>query len=127
MNDSAQSPRPQESAVALLQRSDLPGLVARMLDDMVRIADARAKLFDADLTATLTYALDRAIGRAIAAIIWLFGGLCLLGAIVVLIHRSLLWWEVLAISGTLMIAAGWIVQKASVSWAAKQASALVRK
>jgi Putative Actinobacterial Holin-X, holin superfamily III len=119
MNDSGRPSHPQKTD-APLQRTHLPALVARMLDDVLRIAEAQAKLFDANLTAALSYALDRAIRRAIAAAMCLLGGMCLLGAMIVLLHRYHEWWLALAISGVIMFAGASIMHKITLSWAAKQ-------
>jgi Putative Actinobacterial Holin-X, holin superfamily III len=100
----------------------LPGLVGRMLDDLVRIGEAQAKLFELNIDAILSAALDRAIGRAVAAVMYLFGGLCFLGATIVLLHRELQWWEALAIAGSVVIVAGWLVQRFATRLAARQAS-----
>jgi hypothetical protein len=119
MNESPNRSSAQETDAAL-RRTDMLGLVVRMLDDMVRIAEAQAKLFDVNLSAALSYALDRAIGRALAAVMYLFGGLCMLGAMIALLHHYISWWQALAAAGAVIIAAGWIIQRATLAWAAKQ-------
>ncbi len=100
----------------------LPGLVGRMLDDLVRIGEAQAKLFEVNIGAALSAALDRAIGRAVAAVMYLFGGLCFLGAIIVLLRGDLPWWQSLTIAGSVVILAGWLVQRITTRLAARQAS-----
>jgi Putative Actinobacterial Holin-X, holin superfamily III len=127
MNDYSGRPSHPQKTDAPLQRTHLPALVGRMLDDVLRIAEAQAKLFDANLTAALSYALDRAIGRAIAAAMCLLGGMCLLIAMIVLFHRYLQWWQALAISGVIMFAAAWIMHKVTLSWAARQDGELGQK
>lgn len=109
MNDSPDSHRGQ-AAGEHLESAHLPALLGRILDDLVRIGEAQTKLFEANISAALSSALDRALGRAIAALMYLFGGLCLLGAIIVLLERWLLWWQALVIAGAIMILAGWVVQ-----------------
>jgi hypothetical protein len=122
MNDSRPPPSRHAADGAPPERMDLGKLVARMLEDMVRIAEAQGKLFDVNLTSALSHAMDHAIDRAVGAILCLLGGLSLLCAMIALLHRYFLWWEALGISGVIMVAAGWIVQRVSLSRAAKQAS-----
>jgi uncharacterized membrane protein YphA (DoxX/SURF4 family) len=86
-------------------------LIARMLDDTVRIAEAQAKLFDVNLSEALHHALGLAIARAILAVTYLFGGACLLGAAIVLLHGYVPWWQALAISGFTLVATGWIADR----------------
>ena len=104
------------------QDAHFPGLVGRMLDDLVRIGEAQAKIFEINIGTALSTAFDHAIVRTIVATMYLFGGLCLLGAIIVLLRRRLLWWEALAIAGALMIMAGCLTQWVAGRLAARRAS-----
>lgn len=103
-----------------LENAHLPGLIGRMLDDMVRIAETQTRLFEANIGSALTGALDRALGRALAGLIYLAGGVCLLAAIILLLHEWLSWWEALAIAGAVMILAGWVMQKLTGKMAASE-------
>jgi Putative Actinobacterial Holin-X, holin superfamily III len=103
-----------------LQDAKLPNLVTRMLDDMVRVAEAQAKLFEVNIGDALTSALDRAIGRAAAVVMYLTGGFCLIAAMIVLLRRWLLWWQALAIVGVVVLVAGWLVQMATARLSTKQ-------
>lgn len=103
-----------------LEKAHLPALVGRILDDLVRIGEAQTKLFEANVAAALSAALDRALGRAIAAVMYLFGGLCLLGAIIVLLRRQLQWWEALVVAAAIMILAGFLIQVIAARLAARR-------
>jgi len=105
-----------------LQSTHLPGLIVRMIDDVVRMADAETKLFEGNIELALVAALDRAVGRAIASVIYLAGGLCLLGAAIMLLRRWLPWWEALALAGVATILAGCLVQTVTGRLAARQSS-----
>ncbi len=109
MNQSSDRQRNQ-SVDEHLGNIDVAGLVGRMLDDLVRIAETQAKLMEVNISETLSSSLDRAVGRAVAAVMYLIGGLCLLGAIIVLLRRHLSWWEALVIAGSVTIVAGFAVQ-----------------
>ncbi len=120
MKESSDTHRDQPAAEHL-HDVHLPTLLGRMLDDLVRIGEAQAKLFEVNIGAALAAALDRAVGRVIAAIMYLVGGLCLLGAIILLLRRRLLWWEALVISGTIVIGAGALTQWVTGKLAARRA------
>lgn len=114
MDDLSERERAQETPEDL-HNAHLPGLVGRMLDDVVRIAEAQTKLFEVDLRAALVSALDRAVGQAAAAILYLAGALCLLGAVIILLRTWLPWWLALAIAGIVIILAGFVVQRIATS------------
>jgi uncharacterized membrane protein YgdD (TMEM256/DUF423 family) len=119
MNEPPDSPRAQADGEHL-EDAHLPALLGRMLDDLVRIGEAQTKLFEANISAALSAALDRALGRAISVVTFLLGGLCLLGAIIVLLQRWLPWWQALALTGAVLILAGWLVQVIAARFAARR-------
>ena len=100
----------EQAAGEHLENAHLPALIGRILDDLVRIGEAQTQLFEAKLAAALSAALDRALARAIAAVMYLFGGLCVLGAINVVLHRRLQGWEALLAAAAVMVLAGFLIQ-----------------
>lgn len=126
MNESPDSRREQATGEPL-EAVHLPGLIGRILDDLVRIGEAQTKLFEANIAAALSAAFDRALGRAIAAVMYLFGGLCVLGAIIVLLRKQLQWWEALLAAAAVMILAGFLIQVIAGRLAARRESAGPRR
>lgn len=105
-----------------LESARLSSLLGRMLDDLVRIGEAQTRLFEANIAAALSAALDRALGRAIAAVMYLFGGLCVLGAIIILLQQRLTWWQALLASAGVMFLAGFVIQVIAGKLAARRQS-----
>ncbi|MGO9450953.1 MAG: phage holin family protein [Candidatus Binataceae bacterium] len=87
---------------------DWPKLIARVVDDLARIVQMEFRLFQAGLTPILSSAIDRLIANLMALAAFLAGGVCLLGAVAVFLHRWFAWAPSLAITGAVTIAAGYV-------------------
>jgi len=87
---------------------DWPKLVARIVDDLARIVQTEFRLFQAGLTPILSSAIDRLVANLLALAAFLAGGVCLLGAIAVYLHRWFGWAPSLAITGAVTVAAGYV-------------------
>jgi Putative Actinobacterial Holin-X, holin superfamily III len=81
-------------------------LLARVLDDMTRVADLEARLLEVQLVNALDAALDRALHQWVSGLLLLIGGLCLLSALIVLLGKWLPLWQALALGGAAAIIAG---------------------
>jgi uncharacterized membrane protein YqjE len=90
-----------------LEAHDWPTLVARIVADVARIVQTEIRLFQASLNPILSAAIDRLLGSVIALAAVLAGGLCLLAAVVVFLHRWLWWDASLAITGLISFIAGY--------------------
>ena len=90
-----------------LEAHDWPTLVARIVADVARIVQTEIRLFQASLNPILSAAIDRLLGSMIALGAVLAGGLCLLAAVVVFLHRWLWWDASLAITGVVSFIAGY--------------------
>ena len=90
-----------------LEAHDWPTLVARIVADVARIVQTEIRLFQAGLNPILSAAIDRLLGSVIALAAVLAGGLCLLAAVVVFLHRWLWWDASLAITGVISFIAGY--------------------
>lgn len=86
---------------------DWPTLVARVVSDVARIVQTEIRLFQASLNPILSAAIDRLLGSTLALAAFLAGGLCLLAAAVVFLHRWLWWDASLAIAGVVSFVAGY--------------------
>ena len=84
-----------------------PTLIARVVSDVARIGQTEIRLFQASLNPILSAAIDRLLGSTIALGAFLTGGLCLLAAMVVFLHRWLWWDASLAIAGIVSFVAGY--------------------
>ena len=84
-----------------------PTLVARIVSDVARIGQTEIRLFQASLNPILSAAIDRLLGSTIALGAFLTGGLCMLAATVVFLHRWLWWDASLAITGVVSFIAGY--------------------
>ena len=105
-----------------LANAHLPALLGRILDDLVRIGEAQTRLFEANIAAALTASLDRALGRAAAAVMYMLGGLCVIGAIILLLHETLTWWQALLSSAGVMFLTGLVIQMIARRVAARRES-----
>ena len=90
-----------------LEAQDWPTLVARIVADVARIVQTEIRLFQASLNPILSAAIDRLLGSVIALAAVLAGGLCLLAAVVVFLHRWLWWDASLAITGVISFIAAY--------------------
>jgi uncharacterized membrane protein YqjE len=90
-----------------LEAHDWPTLVARIVADVARIVQTEIRLFQASLNPILSAAIDRLLGSVIALAAVLAGGLCLLAAVVVFLHRWFWWDASLAITGVISFIAGY--------------------
>jgi hypothetical protein len=109
-----------------LEAQDLPTLVARVVTDVARIVQTEIRLFQASLNPILSAAIDRLLGSAIALGAFLAGGLCLLAAVVVFLHRWLWWDASLAIAGVVSFIAGYAAARLAALRASQSVDALQR-
>jgi uncharacterized membrane protein YqjE len=94
-----------------LEAHDWPTLVARIVADVARIVQTEIRLFQASLNPILSAAIDRLLGSVIALAAVLAGGMCLLAAVVVFLHRWLWWDASLAITGVISFIAGYAASR----------------
>ncbi|MGO9604583.1 MAG: phage holin family protein [Candidatus Binataceae bacterium] len=87
---------------------DWPKLVVRVVDDLARIVQMEFRLFQAGLVPILSSAIDRLVANLMALAAFLAGGVCLLGAMAVCLHRWFGWAPSLAITGAVTITAGYV-------------------
>ena len=105
---------------------DWPTLVARVVSDVARIVQTEIRLFQASLNPILSAAIDRLLGSTLALAAFLAGGLCLLAAGVVFLHRWLWWDASLAIAGIVSFVAGYAAARVAALRAGQSVDALQR-
>jgi hypothetical protein len=109
-----------------LEAHDWPTLVARVISDVARIVQTEIRLFQASLNPILTGAVDRLLGSTLALAAFLAGGLCLLAAAVVFLHRWLWWDASLAIAGIVSFVAGYAAARVAALRASESFDTLQR-
>jgi len=85
--------------------SDWSTLLGRMVEDLSRIFQLELRLLESKLTPSLSAMVDRAVAAMVVLFAGAIGGCCLLTALIMLLHQWLPWWQSLAISGGLPLAA----------------------
>jgi hypothetical protein len=105
---------------------DWPTLVARVISDVARIVQTEIRLFQASLNPILSGAVDRLLGSTLALAGFLAGGLCLLAAAVVFLHRWLWWDASLAIAGVVSFVAGYAAARVAALRASQSVDTLQR-
>ena len=103
-----------------------PTLIARVVSDVARIGQTEIRLFQASLNPILSASIDRLLGSTIALGAFLTGGLCLLAATVVFLHRWLWWDASLAIAGVVSFIAGYAASRVAALRATQAVDTLQR-
>ena len=109
-----------------LEAQDWPTLVARIVADVARIMQTEIRLFQASLNPILSAAIDRLLGSTLALAAFLAGGLCLLAAGVLFLHRWLWWDASLAIAGIVSFVAGYAAARVAALRARQSVDTLQR-
>jgi hypothetical protein len=109
-----------------LEAQDWPTLIARVVTDVARVVQTEIRLFQASLNPIFSAAIDRLLGSTIALGAFLAGGLCLLAALVVFLHRWLWWDASLAIAGVVSFVAGYAAARVAALRANQSVDALQR-
>lgn len=76
-----------------------PALVAQLIADLTKVLEAEARLVRASIEPTMTAVLNRWLLQLILASIAVTGGLLLLCAGVLLLHKWVEWWVAFGIAG----------------------------
>lgn len=86
--------------------ADWSTLVGRAIDDVSRIIHSEIGLFETTLRAAVEGQTDYALANLATVAIMICGAVCMLGALILLLHQWLQWWQALAITGGAAFAAG---------------------
>jgi hypothetical protein len=86
--------------------NDWPALLSRMVDDISRIVGSELRLFEANLVGHLNATVERAIAGMLLIACSVVGGVCLLIALILLLHEWLPWWESVGLVGLLVMGIG---------------------
>ncbi|MGH7915751.1 MAG: phage holin family protein [Candidatus Binataceae bacterium] len=109
MSDPVETSRNQRE---LARQTDFAELASRIVDDLAKILRSEIRLFDASLRKTLESQTDRVLGALFLLVTLIYGSLCLVGGVILLLHIWLEWWLALGITGLAIIIAGGIFKMA---------------
>jgi hypothetical protein len=92
--------------------ADWTTLITRAVDDVSRIVRSESQLLQISLSAALKTQIDYALAAFAMVIALICAGICVLAALILLLHQSfewwqgLPWWQAFAVGGLLMFAVG---------------------
>jgi Flp pilus assembly protein TadB len=82
---------------------DWPTLLGKLLQDFTRVLQDEVKLLAASVEPGLETAVVRSLNYMIFAVIGLCGVICLIAAMVPLLHTWLEWWQAFGVTGAAMV------------------------
>jgi hypothetical protein len=85
---------------------DWSTLVGRAIDDVSRIIQSEIGLLETTLRAVVEEQTDYALANLAAVAVMICAAICMLGALILLVHQWLQWWLAFAIAGLVASAAG---------------------
>ena len=96
---------PNHVAVTRLNhaRDDWPTLLDKLLEDFTRVLQGEVRLLGASLEPAVENAVMRCLNHIILAVLGVCGVLCLIGAMIMLLHTWLEWWQALGATGVTVI------------------------
>jgi Putative Actinobacterial Holin-X, holin superfamily III len=86
--------------------SDWPTLIERVVEDVSRIVRSEAHMFQADMGAALELQISKTIARLTNTLMILIGALCMLCALLFLLHQWFPWWQTFGAIGLAMLLVG---------------------
>ena len=109
------------------ESNEWPALIGRIIGDFTRIVHTEIRLFQASLNPIFSTAVDRLIGNALALVGFVIGGLCLLIALVLFLHKWMGWDAAFAVTGAVSLIAGYICSSVATIRADRSIADLERK
>jgi hypothetical protein len=86
--------------------TEWPALLNRMLEDLGRVIQLEIQLLEARIAPSLFSMADRAIAGLVLLFAGAIAGSCLLAALILLLHKTMEWWECFALGGAVAIVCG---------------------
>lgn len=80
-----------------------PRLLGRMLEDLAHIFQLELRLVEAKVPPLMMAVADRAVAALLILYFGVIGGSCLLAALILLLHRWLVWWQCFAVGGVVTL------------------------
>jgi Putative Actinobacterial Holin-X, holin superfamily III len=85
---------------------DWPTLVGRAVDDVTRILQSEAHMLETSMSAALASRLANAIATLTIIAVMLCGGVCVLCAAILLLHKWIPLWQAFGLAGAIILAIG---------------------
>ncbi|MGC1397874.1 phage holin family protein [Candidatus Binatus sp.] len=85
---------------------DWPTLVGRAVDDVTRILQSEAHMLETSMSAALETRLASAIATLTVIAVMLSGGVCILCAVILVLHEWLPLWQSFGLAGVGLLLAG---------------------
>lgn len=85
---------------------DWATLMERALDDVSRILRSEIQMFQTSMGAAVEAQIDNVVVRLTTITAMVFGAICILCALILLLHQWLPWWQCFGIAGLGAFAAG---------------------
>ena len=104
---------PLTSERASADYPDWATLMERALDDVSRILRSEMHMFQTSMATAVQAQMDNVVVRLTAITAVVFGAICILCALILLLHQWLPWWQSFGIAGLGTVAAG-IVSHATI-------------
>jgi hypothetical protein len=107
--------KPDRNGVAVPQLSaapEWPTLLGRMLDDLTRVLQLELQLAENRIGTSLAAVAGRIVAALVALFAAVFGAVCFIAALILLLHEWMEWWESLAVGGAVILSAGLIAYAA---------------
>jgi hypothetical protein len=99
-----------------------PSLLGRAVDDVSRVVHAEMRLFEAQLAVSAEARVENASVALIVLATFIIAEICIVTAVIVLLHQWLLsWWLSLGLAGTTTFAAGLLLWHAAIRLSKKAA------
>ena len=85
---------------------DWPTLMGRAVDDVTRILQSEAHMLETSMSAALAARLANAIAKLTVLAVMLCGGVCILCAGILLLHKWLPLWQAFGLAGATILMIG---------------------
>jgi hypothetical protein len=90
---------------------DWASLTERALDDVSRIVRSEIHILQASIGTAIDARIDSIVARAMTIAAMVCGAFCILGAVILLLHQWLPWWQSFGIAGFSLLALGAVTRR----------------
>lgn len=90
--------------------SDWTSLAAKLLDDLSRMIHAEISLAELNLRQIVQSHIDQMLATLVVGGLMMFAAVCLLTAMILLLHRWMEWWQSFAVAAAICATVALIIQ-----------------
>ncbi len=91
---------------------DWATLTERALDDVSRIVRSEIHILQTSIETAVEARIDSVVTRAMTLAVIICGALCILCAVILLLHQWLPWWQSFGLAGCSLLATGVLIRAA---------------